>query len=156
LITFSDATQGKTLSLLCASLTWLADEKDRARKGKLIAVTEDGVDGKWLYVTRFCTGNFICDIAKDWVVEQTRERVRREMEADERAYEDRLAQARKREDAMKRMAKARVVKKTVGTLNYLCDVMCHWMVRNLMYTRRPTVTTKSFCQKMTLSTVAKI
>lgn len=36
------------------------------------------------------------------------------MEADEREYEERLARARKREATMRRMAKARVVKKTVG------------------------------------------
>jgi chromosome transmission fidelity protein 1 len=63
------------------------------------------------------TGNPIFfPLAKDWVVEQTRERVRREMEADEQEYEERLAQARKREAAMKRIAKARVVKKAVGAL----------------------------------------
>ena len=38
------------------------------------------------------------------------------MEADEQEYEDRLAQARKREAAIKKMAKARVVKKAVGAL----------------------------------------
>ncbi|KAF9462983.1 helicase C-terminal domain-containing protein [Collybia nuda] len=84
---------GKTLSLLCASLTWLADDKDRARKGKLDAFA--GED----------------DGAKDWVIEQTRERVRRELEADERDYEDRLRKARNREALIKRKANARVVKR---------------------------------------------
>jgi chromosome transmission fidelity protein 1 len=64
----------------------------------------------------FAVGTGISDYhsAKDWVIEQTRERMKREMEADEREYEERLAQARKRETLMKKMAKARVVKKTVG------------------------------------------
>ncbi|EAU85951.2 CHL1 helicase [Coprinopsis cinerea okayama7 len=86
---------GKTLTLLCSSLTWLLDEKDRARKGKLKEVA--GVDGE--------------EEVKDWVIEQTLARVRREMEADEREYEEKLARARKREEQLRRMAKARVTKK---------------------------------------------
>jgi chromosome transmission fidelity protein 1 len=53
-------------------------------------------------------------IAKDWVIEQTLERVRREMEADEREYEERLAKARKREELMRRAAKGRAVKRQVS------------------------------------------
>lgn len=53
-------------------------------------------------------------LAKDWVVEQTIERVRRELEADEEEYEMRLAQARKREEIMRRAAKGRVTKRLVS------------------------------------------
>lgn len=41
------------------------------------------------------------------------------MEADEHEYEERLAQARKREAAMRRMTKARVVKKAVSAFLFL-------------------------------------
>lgn len=51
------------------------------------------------------------------MVEQTLERVRREMEADEREYEERLAKARKREEMMRRAAKGRAVKRQVSRLS---------------------------------------
>ncbi|KAJ8080392.1 ATP-dependent DNA helicase chl1 [Marasmius tenuissimus] len=84
---------GKTLSLLCASMTWLQDEKDRATKGKLDSLGGDSVSGE------------------DWVLEQTRERMRRELEAAEQEYEIKLANARKRETALRAKLNARVVKR---------------------------------------------
>ncbi|KAJ4481923.1 helicase C-terminal domain-containing protein [Lentinula aciculospora] len=77
---------GKTSSLLCASLTWLHDEKHRARKGKL---------------DNAATGD-------DWVSTQTRDRLRRELEVEELEYERKLADARRREA---QLSKARVRKK---------------------------------------------
>ncbi|KAJ3553369.1 hypothetical protein NM688_g3650 [Phlebia brevispora] len=82
---------GKTLSLLCASLTWLRDEQERARRGKLLP--EESND------------------EHDWVVAQTIERKRRQLEAEEVAYAERLAQARQKEEIMRRAARARVRKK---------------------------------------------
>lgn len=55
-------------------------------------------------------------IARDWVMEQTLARVRRDMEADEREFEARMERAKKREDNLRRAAKARVVKRQVGNL----------------------------------------
>ncbi|TFK70379.1 DNA repair helicase [Pluteus cervinus] len=84
---------GKTLTLLCSSLTWLRDEKNRAKIGKLNKATTD--DGN----------------TKRWVIEQTRERLMRELEVEEEVMEERLRQARKREAALRKVTKGRVTKK---------------------------------------------
>ena len=50
----------------------------------------------------------------DWVLAQTVERRRRELEAEEREYIERLAKARKKEAEIRKLAKARVRKKQVS------------------------------------------
>lgn len=52
-------------------------------------------------------------VAKYWVIEQTLDKMRREMEADEQEYEAKLLKARKREEAMRRASKGRVNKRPV-------------------------------------------
>jgi chromosome transmission fidelity protein 1 len=51
--------------------------------------------------------------APEWVIAQTRDRLRRELEADEAEYEERLAAARKREETLRRKFFARNVKRQV-------------------------------------------
>ncbi|KAA1479618.1 DNA repair helicase [Dentipellis sp. KUC8613] len=82
---------GKTLSLLTATLAWLDDDKARARKGVI-----DSIQG---------VGD------PDWVISQTRERLMRELESADRAYQERLADARKRDELLRRMSQARVTKR---------------------------------------------
>ncbi|OJA14751.1 hypothetical protein AZE42_03180 [Rhizopogon vesiculosus] len=83
---------GKTLSLLCSSLTWLVDEKDRARKGQLLQRS-------------------ISSAEPSWVADQALDIRKRELEAEDQAYEQRLAKARKTEAQFRMLARARVTKK---------------------------------------------
>ncbi|KAF8579814.1 DNA repair helicase [Ramaria rubella] len=86
---------GKTLSLLCGTLTWLADDKERRKRGQLKSLQ----------------GSLQGDNEPDWVLEQTFERHKREMETEELEFEQRLEKARRKEESLRRMAKARVHKK---------------------------------------------
>ncbi len=108
--------QGKTLSLLCASLTWLSDDRERARRGMLKDMIGGENSGGELHTKYFVVWRLdscLCATAKSWVFEQTLARIRRDMEMDEREYQARLTNARKREEALRRAAGARVVKRQV-------------------------------------------
>ena len=50
----------------------------------------------------------------DWVLAQTLDRKRRELEAEELEYAERLEKARRKEEALKKAARARVRKKLVS------------------------------------------
>jgi len=66
------------------------------------------------------------DQAKDWVIEQTRQRISRQFDAEELAYQQRLSSARKREELMRRAARARVLKKPVGSFSLLEKKRSHF------------------------------
>ena len=53
----------------------------------------------------------------DWVLAQTLDRKRRQLEADEMEYAEKLARARQKELIMRKAAKARVRKKVVSLLS---------------------------------------
>jgi chromosome transmission fidelity protein 1 len=109
--TLTTFLQGKTASLLSATISWLLDDHERAKKG---------------YLSRPATNDRTCplkshiqmlsqpwDTANDWVAAQTLDRQRRELETEEAEYRERLLRARRREEAMKRIASGRVAKRQV-------------------------------------------
>ncbi|KZS97147.1 DNA repair helicase [Sistotremastrum niveocremeum HHB9708] len=86
---------GKTLSLLVGALSWLSDENERAKKGKLIEIEGSIAKGK----------------DPDWVLEQTLQRMKRELEDAEREFQERLEKAKKREEQIRRMETTRAAKR---------------------------------------------
>ncbi|KAG9035892.1 ATP-dependent DNA helicase chl1 [Tulasnella sp. JGI-2019a] len=89
---------GKTLSLLCGTLTWLLDEEDRARKGQLKTI-EETLKGE---------SN---DDDPPWVLKQSLDFQRRELEVVSQALEERLQLARKKEEQIRRKEQGRVRKR---------------------------------------------
>lgn len=94
-------------------MTWLVDDKDRAKKGKLKAMMDDSHDGTVAH--RLLIRSPEKAEAKHWVTEQSAERARREMEGKEVEYQGRLEEARKREARMRKMAQASNMKRFVGS-----------------------------------------
>lgn len=62
-------------------------------------------------------------IELDWVVSQTMERKRREMEEVDREYAERLQKAKQKEELLRKAARARVHKRQVRTiLLHICSL----------------------------------
>ncbi|KAF8507368.1 helicase C-terminal domain-containing protein [Hysterangium stoloniferum] len=86
---------GKTLSLLCSTLTWLDDDAGRVRRGKLQVLKSSLKD----------------DNDPEWVHEQALASHIRILEGEEAELQDRLARARHNEEVLRRKSKANVVRK---------------------------------------------
>lgn len=98
--------------MLSATISWLLDDHERAKKGYLIdpLATNDRMSP----LARIRKASRPMHVlASDWVAVQTLDRRRRDLETEEAEYRGRLLRARKREEAMKRIANGRVVKRQV-------------------------------------------
>ncbi|KAH8825111.1 helicase C-terminal domain-containing protein [Flagelloscypha sp. PMI_526] len=84
---------GKTLTLLCSSLTWLRDDKDRIRRGVLQQIKDSQA------------------AEPPWVVEHVLNKKRAELESQDELYRLKLQEAHKREQIARKMAAGRVKKK---------------------------------------------
>ena len=76
----------------------------------------DDLDGKVLVESVVKTSTdcvLYWKIDEDWVAQQTMARLRRELEADEAEFQDRLAQARRKEQAWRRARAGRIIKRPV-------------------------------------------
>ena len=106
--------QGKTASLLSATISWLLDDHERAKKGCLSHLATS--DRACPLEPHIRNTSQLWHTANDWVAAQTLSRRRRELETEEAEYRERLLRARRREEAMKRIASGRVVKRQVRGL----------------------------------------
>lgn len=89
----------------------------------------------------------------DWVITQTIERHRRQLEIIEAEYEARLTAARKKEAAIKKMAKAKVHKKPVRLISpFVCNPFTLGLPRSCYITRQTLMIleTKHSCLKTLL------
>jgi len=94
-------SQGKSLSLLCASLTFLADLRAHAKAEAVAKARQEVVDS-------FCGQD-----EPDWVMEQEVDRVLKEIDAREREVEDRLNKVRTKEAEERDRARKRVVSSVI-------------------------------------------
>jgi hypothetical protein len=122
---------GKTLSLLTSSLTWLADDRERARRGEIATAGSESS-------------------GVDWITEQTVARRRRELEAEDAEYEERLLKAKKRE-MQRRKDAARVkrlvsVKEKVEELN--SQIACRNMIKTIISSMKTMMMIISYQKEM--------
>lgn len=95
-------------------MTWLKDEQGRSKKGQLAALEESlKGDGNGAARLTFCHGSCysLTTAEPAWVLKQSLELHRRELEGAEEALQERLEAARRKEEALRRKEKGHVRKK---------------------------------------------